>query len=57
MNENQEIKPCPFCGMKVNEIEDPEFTGYIYVTCSSCCAQGPLVRSSKKSIEAWNERA
>lgn len=56
MTENEELKPCPFCGgkAKINL-----FLGNYCVTCDSCPGAIFPCRGMKKkeAIKAWNRRA
>ena len=63
MPENQELKPCPFCGTEVLIIAEED--GIIFISCA-CGAKGPFAGIStygdietaeKRAIEFWNKRA
>jgi len=56
-----ELKPCPFCGnddqalfMIPHEGMRTSLTRYAY--CIKCLSRGPIKRSEKEAIEAWNIR-
>ena len=57
-----ELKPCPFCGAKANDKDQPLNLGYAYeidayeVACDRCGASGGYHDGRKEAIEAWNRR-
>lgn len=53
-----ELKPCPFCGAKDENIKvkSDHFTRY-YVLCKSCMVSTDHFETKKQAIEAWNRRA
>jgi len=55
------LKPCPFCGGVAVIIFDNTLRhkGKVdwFVKCRECETQGPVVRSKKAAIAAWNKRA
>ena len=57
-----ELKPCPFCGAKVDDKDQPIRLGYAYtidaycVTCDRCGANGGHHDGRVEAIEAWNKR-
>lgn len=63
MENNRELKPCPFCGGKASKVFDPDGTEqadgkeWAYtVVCNRCCASTGLCWSEEQSIKAWNDR-
>lgn len=52
------LKPCPFCGAKVEVVKDFEFgfEGYS-VRCEKCRSQSAIYDGPTDAIEAWNKRA
>lgn len=53
-----ELKPCPFCGCLEIEIQRriyPAADGY-FGQCVSCETGGPLAKTYKSAIAAWNRR-
>lgn len=55
MNNNDDLKPCPFCGGKATLWED--LFGVSYVSCSCCCVRTPIEEDKHIVIEDWNRRA
>lgn len=57
MTNNQELKPCPFCGSKVRKITAP-IKGTQMFMCDNCgvdvCFYG--AEYEPKATEAWNRR-
>lgn len=63
------LKPCPFCGGKMEKPDFPTNQGTKWgrIECDTCCACGPEVRTGydvsenadwhKEAIEEWNKRA
>lgn len=57
------LKPCPFCGAKVTDEDQPIGLGYAYhidaycVCCDKCGATGGHHDGRVEAIEAWNRRA
>lgn len=53
-----ELKPCPFCGAKVEVVKDFDFgfEGYS-VWCEKCRSQSAVYDSPTDAIEAWNKRS
>ena len=51
-----ELKPCPFCGSKVETMQD--VTGTMMFTCPKCGAYVYFYRAERgaKEIESWNRR-
>lgn len=53
-----ELKPCPFCGSTDTEVVSSTLmAGRHAVFCSSCKAHGPVVKSKRYAVPAWNKRA
>lgn len=58
-----ELKPCPFCGAKVTDKDEPIVLGYVYdmdayeVGCDRCGASAGYHDGRVEAIEAWNRRA
>lgn len=59
MNENAELKPCPFCGSENVRVAENRmdylFIGYS-VHCNRCGAETSYTKDKDKAIEAWNKR-
>ena len=54
-----QLKPCPFCGSRVDLISCHESKGVrdIYIRCPSCGEQRHLFyETDKEAIDAWNRR-
>lgn len=52
-----ELKPCPFCGSTDTEVVSSTLmAGRHAVFCSSCKAHGPIVKSKRYAVPAWNKR-
>lgn len=52
-----ELKPCPFCGSTDTEVVSSTLmAGRHAVFCSSCKAHGPVVKSKRYAVPAWNKR-
>lgn len=58
MNNNKELKPCPFCGGEACTME--EFDGFdttqYSVQCQSCKIETMLFNERAEAIAAWNRR-
>ena len=58
----EELKPCPFCGARVTDYDQPIGLGYAYtidaycVICDRCGANGGHHDGRAEAIEAWNRR-
>mgnify|MGYP001329993143 CR=1 FL=1 len=55
MNDEIELKPCPFCGGTKLDVSDED-----YVYCNTCDARGPssyAENEEQSNYELWNERA
>ena len=51
------LKPCPFCGEKLN-LSNEEFLSEMYwVRCGGCRGNGPIKETLWEAIKAWNARA
>lgn len=55
------FKHCPFCwstdtAFVIAPVPHSDLIEY-YVECHSCKATGPLVTSSKRAVELWNDRS
>lgn len=52
------LKPCPFCGDIILGITTSWFkggyTGYVY--CKMCRVSGPLKKTQRAAVRAWNKR-
>lgn len=55
MSDENELKPCPFCG-GTNQIIEGEDTGSEYFICD-CGADGPGGDDGSMAIKRWNTRA
>ena len=53
MSNNNELKPCPFCGGEADIIEDSFCYG---VECFNCKANSTYFSNAKDAIAAWNRR-
>lgn len=66
MNNDIELKPCPFCNSCAGEGQlvaenkkdslDARHGFWHIVRCWNCSAQSPLCESSEEAIEKWNNR-
>ena len=53
-----ELKPCPFCGSADTEVVSSTLMSAQHaVFCRSCKAHGPVVKSMRYAVPAWNKRA
>ena len=58
-----ELKPCPFCGAKETDKDQPVNVGWVIeddawmVVCDRCGAAGAEHDGRAEAIEAWNRRA
>lgn len=53
-----ELKPCPFCGSTDTEVVSSTLmAGQHAVFCRSCKAHGPVVKSRRYAVPAWNKMA
>ena len=62
MENNNELKPCPFCGGKAKLEFDDEACyhggrGLDFVECKKCHAKSALADSEIEAITLWNNRA
>lgn len=55
MENEIELKPCPFCGS--NDLEDLENEDYYKIKCRVCWAMCGYKRGLKAAILNWNKRA
>jgi len=56
--EDDELKPCPFCGSKDIQIHDWASAQILpFVACDECGAAGPSDRDALEAQELWNLRA
>jgi len=55
MTDNNELKPCPFCGF--SEIKIYNLFYEKYARCARCGAEGPHVNTNEGVIITWNNRA
>ena len=55
MKDQEELKPCPFCGEKQRFIQ--KGVVYAWIMCGGCYASGPDRETLELAIKAWNERA
>lgn len=53
VDENPELKPCPFCG---NEVGLEKIGSFYYVQCCYCFNRTAEFASDKSAIRAWNIR-
>lgn len=56
----EELKPCPFCGSHMVEVEssmDSTFEHAYRCTCTTCFACGSICETRNGAIEDWNHRA
>lgn len=54
----EELKPCPFCGSRDIEIHENKEGGFlycIYILCLCCLARGPSTWEESVAIKKWNE--
>lgn len=54
--QEQELKPCPFCGgtdLHLSGIEQI----FIGVSCNTCDCEGPSQKTKRGAIKTWNTRA
>ena len=60
-----ELKPCPFCGnddqdfmvIPYEKISSSLLVKYVqYAHCLKCLSRGPIKRSEKEAVDAWNTR-
>lgn len=53
-----ELKPCPFCGAKEEDLCPQYHQGQRreYVICGKCDAYGPAVMVGTDPVEMWNTR-
>lgn len=58
-----ELKPCPFCGAREHDEDQPINVGWVIeldawqVSCDRCGASGGINDGRAEAIEAWNRRA
>ena len=56
-----DLKPCPFCGSEVLEMDKGDLHDdcdlWWYITCYDCPCQGVEALSKNEVIKAWNTRA
>jgi len=52
MTEEEEVKPCPFCGSDFVEINRGGWWG----ECGNCGAEGPAKETREEALAAWNLR-
>lgn len=53
----QALEPCPFCESKAKPWPHPvDHNGYFQVHCGGCFCEGPVQRTKKSAIAAWNTR-
>lgn len=53
----EELKPCPFCGCGVIELEIESHTGGIYAVCSGCGCRMEEQKNEKDAVWLWNRRS
>lgn len=52
-----ELKPCPFCGNKMIQVEKIGTTDFWMTRCLECDVLGPGAhRSADQASRAWNKR-
>lgn len=51
----EKLKPCPFCGS--TDLCDGYTAKMRYIACFECSAEGPLEKTKKQAIDAWNKRS
>lgn len=63
MNENPELKPCPFCGGEGSICNDWDFVKnqprypYRYgIECKECLSSTDHYETEEAAIESWNRR-
>ncbi|MEO1700265.1 MAG: Lar family restriction alleviation protein [Planctomycetota bacterium] len=54
--EEQNLKPCPFCGDTYYLVVD-DHPGAASVLCDACDVEGPMRQSKTEAVTAWNRRA
>lgn len=54
--EEQQLKPCPFCGGKA-ELGEAEYARtFFYAFCTSCFASIQSCKTTDEAIKQWNTR-
>ncbi len=51
-----ELKPCPFCGEKLNLTYDGLLSEIYWIRCGECYTTGPTKDTTEEAIKAWNWR-
>jgi Lar family restriction alleviation protein len=51
----EELKPCPFCG-KADYLKIEREELKYYIKCNKCDIRGPYGESAKAAMYVWNER-
>ena len=60
---NWKLEPCPFCGARANDDDQPLTLGYLYeletyaVNCDRCGASGGMSELRDEAVWLWNRRA
>lgn len=52
--QNEELKPCPFCGGAADKAKTATVH---YMSCTECNADGPFQQNAEDAAAAWNRRA
>lgn len=52
-----DLKPCPFCGRKINSNELVNCIVRVFVECPRCHASGPVRKTDNTACAAWDKRA
>ena len=55
--ENNNFKPCPFCGNHEVRVYHDRKRKTIYVWCYVCGAEGPYADNEREAAVFWNARA
>lgn len=55
--ENEELKPCPFCGAKAKPRKSKALRDHHVVKCRSGHSDGFIYTDKDAAVAAWNARA
>ena len=56
MNDEIELKPCPFCGSIEIHFSDSRGGAEGYMSCWNCDTRGPSENNKSSALSSWNER-